>query len=106
MLELLREVEFHRDATRRALGELGERQLVACVAVPEEDVLRVEGEVARIAEDEIESLLRDEPRGEREDRRLPPAQPRRALKSETVALLAGEVLRRVATRDDRVARGI
>ena len=62
VLELLGEVELHRDAARRALGELGEHQLVARLAVPEEDVLRVEGEVARIAEDEVEPLLRDESR--------------------------------------------
>src|SRR5258705_8011538 len=106
MLELLREVELHRDAARRALGELGEHQLVARVAVPEEDVLRIEREVTRIAEDEVESLLGDEPRREREDRRLPAAESRRTLQRETVALLTGQVLRRIATRDDRVARGI
>src|SRR5436190_406240 len=106
MFELLREVELHRDATRRALGELGERQLEARVAVAKEDVLRIEGEVAWIAEDEVEPLLGDEPRGECEDRRLPPAQPHRTLEREAVALLAAQVFRRIPTRDDRVARGI
>src|SRR5439155_26501662 len=51
-------------------------------------------------------FLRDEARGEREDRRLPAAESHRALKRETAALLAGQVLRRVAARDDRIARRI
>ncbi len=72
----------------------------------EEDVLRVEGEVARISEDEIEPLLRDETRGEGEDRRLPAAQTRGPLERDATALLPLEVLGGEATRDEGVARRI
>ena len=94
VLELVGEVQLHGDAARRTLGELGEHRLVARLAVAEEDVLRVEGEVARIAEDQVEPLLRDEPRGEREDGRLPAAEPRRALQRQPAALLPDEVVER------------
>ena len=102
MLELVREVELHRDAARRTLGELHERGFVVVVAVAEEDVLGVEREIARVAEDEVEAFLRHEARGERKDRGLPAAEPRCALEGDAAALLPRESVGRIATRNEGV----
>ena len=88
MLEVIREIQLHRDPARRTLGKVGEHRLVMGFAVAEEHVLGVEGEVARVAEDEIQSLLRDEPRREGKDGRLPATEAGDALKRDAAALLS------------------
>src|SRR5258708_3898795 len=106
MLELFREIQAHGNATRRPLGELRECRLVMPVAVPEKHILRIEGEISGVAEDEVEAFLADEARGEREDGRLPATEPCVALQGDATALLADERIHGVTPWDVGIVRGI
>ena len=76
MLELLGEAQLDRDSARRARRNRRQRRLVARLTRAEEEELRVEREIAWIAEDQIESFLGDETRRHREDRNARyPSQP-------------------------------
>src|SRR5260221_3215151 len=90
MFELFREIQAHGDAARRPLGELGESRLVMPVAVAEKYILRIEGEISGIAEDEVEAFLADEARGERENGRLPATEPWVGLQGAATPLLAAD----------------
>ena len=68
MLELLGEAQLDRDSARRARRNRRQRRLVARLTRAEKEELRVEREIAWIAEDQIESFLGDETRRHREDR--------------------------------------
>ena len=107
MLERVVESRLDDDAVRRAVGDRLERFLIARLARAEKRELRVEREVGRIAEDEIEPLLRDEARAHRDDRHLV-GRPKSHLALQRLAALdlAGERVDGIVAREKRIRRRI
>jgi hypothetical protein len=68
VLDRVAELHVDLDAIWRAIGDGLQRRFVPRFAGAEENELRVEREVVRIAEDEVEPFLRHEPSAHGDDR--------------------------------------